>query len=298
MPIGGFRLTVMINTHANSAQLPFVKAHGTGNDFVVVDAVAHTVNFDAQQVAVLCDRHKGIGADGLLRIAPAGEFDVADANFFMDYRNADGSVAETCGNGLRVFARMLIELGYEHAGTFTIGTRAGTVTATVGHDDTHFANVAIEMGHPHASATSARIGVGTESGTFSGVPVFMPNPHCVVVVEDVADAGSLHAAPILEDSGAFPTGANVEFIASRGAKHIMMRTFERGVGETLSCGSGACAAASVWASHEGLELPWSIQVDVLGGTLHVDANEIGRLTLRGPAQVVAQGTVQGDLWRS
>ena len=286
----------MTLTPANLTQLPFVKAHGTGNDFVVVDAVAHTLNLDAQQVSDLCDRHKGIGADGLLRIALASEFDVADARYFMDYRNADGSIAETCGNGLRVFARMLIELGYEQVGSFTIGTRAGTVLATVDPVDEQFANVAIEMGIPKVSAQLSHVGVTTESGTFSGVPVFMPNPHCVVTVDDTAEAGALHAAPALDDHGIFPQGANVEFIARTAGDHITMRTYERGVGETLSCGSGACAAASVWANQEGLELPWSVRVDVLGGTVHVDCSESGTLTLRGPTQIVAQGTVLGDSW--
>jgi len=285
----------MTSTPANSAQLPFVKAHGTGNDFVVVDAVADKLDLDAKQVANLCNRHQGIGADGLIRIVRSSEFEVADANYFMDYRNADGSIAETCGNGLRVFARMLIELGYEQMGTFSIGTRAGTVTATVEPGDVQFANIAIEMGHPRQSA-SALVGVTTDSGTFSGVPVFMPNPHCVVIVTDLDNAGSLRTAPALDDLVVFPQGANVEFIARRAAHHITMRTFERGVGETLSCGSGACAAATVWATHENLELPWSVQVDVLGGTVFVDCSEAGSLTLRGPAQVVAQGTLLGDSW--
>jgi len=286
----------MTHTPSKLAQLPFVKAHGTGNDFVVVDAVAHTVNFESQQVADLCDRHTGIGADGLLRIALASVFEIADANYFMDYRNADGSVAETCGNGLRVFARMLIELGYEQVGSFTIGTRAGTVTATVDPQDAEFANIAIEMGTPQLSPDSSLVGVSTESGTFSGVPVFMPNPHCVVIVDDAADAGSLHTAPALDAEGVFPQGANVEFISRTAADHITMRTYERGVGETLSCGSGACAAAAVWAREEGLELPWTVQIDVLGGTVYVDCNESGILTLRGPAQIVAQGTMLGDSW--
>jgi len=122
----------------NLEHLPFVKAHGIGNDFIVVDAVAQVIDLNANQVARLCERHKGLGADGLLRIAPASEFGVSDAKFFMDYRNADGSIAETCGNGLRVFARMLIELGYENFGVFAIGTRAGTVTAMVYAQDEHF----------------------------------------------------------------------------------------------------------------------------------------------------------------
>jgi diaminopimelate epimerase len=286
----------MTHTPSNLAQLPFVKAHGTGNDFVVVDAVAHTVDFDGPQVAFLCNRHQGIGADGLLRIARASDFNVADARYFMDYRNADGSIAETCGNGLRVFARMLVELGYEQAGPFTIGTRAGTVTAFVDREDTNFSNVSIEMGIPRGIDEAAHVDVATDLGSFTGKPVFMPNPHCVVIVDEVADAGNLLSPPVIAAPTIFPQGTNVEFVASKGSSHISMRTHERGVGETLSCGSGACAAAFVWATEEGLESPWTIRIDVLGGTVYVDCDESGSLTLRGPAQIVAQGTVLGDSW--
>jgi len=282
----------------NLEHLPFVKAHGTGNDFIVVDAVAQVIDLNANQVARLCDRHKGLGADGLLRIAPASEFGVSDAKFFMDYRNADGSIAETCGNGLRVFARMLIELGYENFGVFAIGTRAGTVTAMVYAQDEHFQDIAIRMGQPGIDHSHERVDVTTENGTYSGIPVFMPNPHCVSIVDNVVAVGDLIAVPTLRPNDLFPNGANIEFITGHGEAHVVMRTHERGVGETQSCGSGACAAASVWAIRQGLDSPWTIQVDVLGGTVHVDCDELGVLTLRGPAQLIAHGTVQSDLWMS
>jgi len=276
----------------------FVKAHGTGNDFIVLNAVEQDIDLDANQVAMLCDRHKGIGADGLLRIAPARDFGVVDAKFFMDYRNSDGSIAETCGNGLRVFARILIEQGYETFGVFKIGTRAGTVTAAVNAQDVHFKDISIRIGQPNMDFSHEEVSFTTKSGTYSGRPVFMPNPHCVTIVEDVALVGDLIEAPILQPNRRFPNGANIEFISSHSEAHITMRTHERGVGETLSCGSGACAAASVWATRLDMVAPWTIQVDVLGGTVYVDCDELGFLTLRGPAQVIAAGTVQSDLWMS
>lgn len=275
--------------------LPFVKGHGTGNDFIVIDAVAVEVYLSASDVQAMCDRHKGIGADGVLRVAHASEFAIKDAKFFMDYRNADGSIAETCGNGLRVFARFLVENGYESRGKFAIATRGGLVEATVRVDDAEFADIAINMGKASLVAVDD-INVFTEEGTWPGIGVHMPNPHCVSVVDDIDDAGELLEAPTVTPEGTFPQGVNVEFIAEKSNAHIAMRTFERGVGETLSCGSGACAAGYVWAQHQGLATPWTVQIDVLGGTVFVDSDSSGDLTLRGPAEFVASGTYDQFVW--
>jgi len=281
----------------STAQLPFLKAHGTGNDFVVIDSVNLDIQISQQQVIALCDRNTGIGADGLLRISRAAEFGVVDAQFFMDYRNADGSLAETCGNGLRVFARYLVENQLESPGRFSIGTRAGTVQAFVDPHDTKFENIAITMGEPTRSLVSTAPTVTTEISSWPGEAVFMPNPHCVTVVDDIHAAGALIDAPNVAPSEIFPTGANVEFIERVTDKHIKMRTFERGVGETLSCGSGACAAAFVWASRSALPADWTVQVDVLGGTLFVDSIDEGSLVLRGPAEFVASGYLIGEQWQ-
>ena len=271
--------------------LPFIKAHGTGNDFIVIDAVAQNIELTGEQVTSLCHRNTGIGADGILRIAKASEFEIFDAHYFMDYRNADGTLAETCGNGLRVFARVLVELGYQERGTFTVGTRAGTIRVTVSPDDRQFANISVQMGKAQPSEFQT-ITVQTEAGSWSGHGVFMPNPHCVVQVNDLDSAGTLINPPKVLPVEVFPDGVNVEFIAPVGENHIAMRTHERGVGETLSCGSGACASASVWASANDLVTPWTVQVDVLGGTLFIDSALDGTLTLRGPTQVVATGNAR------
>lgn len=281
----------------STQQIAFLKAHGTGNDFVVIDAVTNAFDLHPIQVAQLCARHTGIGADGLLRVAKASEFGITDAQYFMDYRNADGSLAETCGNGLRVFARYLVEHQLESPGKFTIGTRAGTVQAFVDPHDTEYKNIAINMGVPARSLIETAPTVTTEISHWTGTAVFMPNPHCVTVVDDVHGAGSLLDAPNIAPTEIFPEGANVEFIESISPTHIKMRTFERGVGETLACGSGACAAAYVWATRNGLPADWSVQVDVLGGTLFVDSVDEGSLVLRGPAEFVASGYLIGDQWQ-
>ena len=258
----------------------FRKGHGAGNDFVVLPEPVP--GLDVATVVALCDRHRGVGADGVVQVVREGD------HYFMDYRNADGSLAQTCGNGIRVFSRYLVEAGLEKPGTFVVGTRAGDVQVTVRVDDTNFDDIAVEMGSATGLEQSP-VTVTTDAGTFEGMPAYMPNPHCVSVVESLDEAGGLHDVPHATPSDAFPEGANFEFVERVTDNHISMRTYERGVGETLACGSGACAAAAVWARHQGLNAPWTVRVDVLGGTLYVDSDEHDVLTLRGPARFVASG---------
>lgn len=265
-----------------TSRIPFLKGHGTGNDFVIVPDISGVLDLTPEHVARLCDRHMGIGADGMLRVVRGS------SAYFMDYRNADGSVAETCGNGLRVFARYLVEAGLQERGTFQVATRAGDVTVTVRPDDVDFDDIAVHMGVP-VGESEPTAHVITDGGHYTGTPMWLPNPHCVSVVDDLAAVGTLAEVPTVDPVSTFPEGANFEFIEPRGPAHIAMRTFERGVGETRSCGSGACAAAAVWATREALPAGWSMRVDVLGGTVHVDSGFDGSVTLRGPARIVAQG---------
>lgn len=275
---------------------PFLKGHGAGNDFIVLDATNGGVNPAEKSVEVLCDRRKGIGADGVLRIAPASEFNVTDANYFMDYRNADGSLGLTCGNGLRVTARFLVENGYEQVGSFQIGTRAGTVTAHVSAEDKNFENIAIDMGKFNSLADE--LTVTTDTGSWQASGINSPNPHAVSIVGNIWDAGSLSDYPSVTPDNNFPDGVNFEFVEPKSPTHIAMRTHERGVGETLACGSGSCAAAQVWAIKNELEPGWSVQVDLLGGTVFVDQDLTGSLILRGPAQIVATGNISPQLWQA
>lgn len=267
--------------------VPFLKGHGTGNDFVVIADFDGTLNLAPEAVVAICDRHKGIGADGILRVVREGDV------YFMDYRNADGSLAETCGNGIRVFSRFLVEHSLVKPGTFAVKTRAGLIDVTIAADDTTFSNIAVKMGKP--TSVEGQPTVTTESGSWQAAARFIPNPHCVSVVDSLKDAGTLHAVPSVTPAQIYPEGANFEFIEQRGDRHIGMRTHERGVGETLSCGSGACSAADVWAQRQGLTAPWTVQVDVLGGTVWVDSDEEGSLTLRGPAVFVATGVISPEL---
>lgn len=277
--------------------VPFRKGHGTGNDFIVVSGLGgHFVEPETltpELAQNLCDRHRGIGADGILRVANASDFEVNDAKYFMDYRNADGSVSATCGNGLRVFARYLVEAGLEDRGQFTIGTRAGTVTVAISETDVDFTNIAVTMGH--VSLGPMDITVETETGSWPAVGIAGMNNHAITIVDDIAQAGSLTQIPTALPVGTYPDGVNFEFIQAKSPTHIAMRTHERGVGETLSCGSGSCAAAYVHATSNHLNDPWTVQVDVLGGTVYVDSDTDGTLTLRGPAVFVASGNIEPSL---
>lgn len=273
--------------------MAFAKGHGTGNDFVIIPDLEGSNDLTADQVRFLCDRHRGIGGNGVLRVVrtryQAGFSEMAGrAEFFMDYRNADGSDAEMCGNGVRVFALFLREQGLVESPELTIATRGGLRTVRVNDDDT----MTVDMGQATTPQVRAMPVVEVGERAWPAVGVLVPNPHAVVFVDDLADAGDLRSAPVVVPPAVFPDGVNVEFVVWHSPEHVAMRVFERGVGETLSCGTGACAVA--WAAaRRGVEPSSSvIRIDVPGGTVHVSETAAGHLLLTGPASIVAYGTVR------
>lgn len=284
-----------------SAGIPFAKGHGTGNDFLILPDLQGELDLTADHVRRLCDRHHGIGADGVLvvtrtAVAPA----VADqrgAEFFMDYRNADGSLAQMCGNGSRVFVRFLLEEGLVLPGEVPIATRGGTRVATI---DGEGAMVSVQMGTATVLAVPELMVTARGSHEPNPQPalgVLMPNPHAVCWVGDVAEAGPLTQAPEVSPAEAFPEGANVEFVARVGPDHLRMRVHERGVGVTQSCGTGACAAAvATWVRDGQVPNGQQMRVDVPGGTLRVDWRPGGQVVLRGPAVIVARGRIEEQWW--
>jgi diaminopimelate epimerase len=280
--------------------VPYRKGHGTGNEFILVNGLdgyfADPQSLTPQIAQKICNRETGLGADGILRVARASEIDADDAQYFMDYTNADGSKSATCGNGLRVFARYLVEAGLESRGQFTIATRAGTVMVAISETDTDFTNIAVTMGR--VSLGPMDVTVHTETGSWPAVGIAGMNNHAISVVNDISDAGALDEIPTALPAGTYPDGVNFEFIQTKSPTHIAMRTHERGVGETLSCGSGSCAAAYVHATSNHLNDPWTVQVDVLGGTVYVDSDTDGILTLRGPAVFVSEGFIDSSLLQS
>lgn len=261
--------------------LAIVKAHGTGNDFVVVEDLDDALVLDDAVVAGLCDRRRGVGADGLVRIAPG-----AHGSVFMDHRNADGSRPEMCGNGIRVLAKYCFDRGILAGSTATVETRSGE-RRVVAHRDAsgHVSHVGVDMGVPAVGGLETLLDVGGTPVTASLVG--MGNPHAVVFVDDVATAPVEVLGPALETHPAFPDGVNVEFAAAGPGAGIEMRVWERGVGETASCGTGACAVA-VAAAETG-RAPRRVEVSLPGGVLHVDYAETVEMT--GPAVEVYEARV-------
>lgn len=274
------------------AGVPFRKGHGTGNDFVLLFDPEATLPLPASVVAAICDRHSGIGADGILRAVRSTYADRPHegTEWFMDYRNADGSLAEMCGNGMRVFARDLLERRAITSGRHRILTRGGVVQVEV----PEVGEVTVHMG---VIAPRATVEVAVDDRRWWAVGLDIPNPHAVVHVEHLTDAGSLRQPPVVTPAEVFPDGVNVEFVLPIADDHIAMRVHERGVGETQSCGTGACAAAYAHAMHTGRATQmWQMRVDVPGGGLAVTHHGDGRLSLTGPVAFVADGTLAASLW--
>ena len=274
------------------------KGHGTENDFVIVPDPDGALQISAAQVARLCDRRAGIGADGLLRVVrtarfleqeplPGYEDQAAEAEFFMDYRNADGSVAEMCGNGVRVFALYLRARGFVGDATeFGVATRAGVKRVTLADAGPTSAEVTVDMGVPVFPTTRGDITVAVKGVPKPAVDVDMGNPHAVVFVDSTDDAGPLYEPPEVSPSGSYPEGVNVEFAADVAPRHLAMRVHERGVGETRSCGTGACAVMIAAARRDQAAPGTEYTVDVPGGRLRFVERPDGRLEMTGPAELV------------
>ena len=266
----------------------FLKGHGTENDFVLLPDPAGTVHGEltAERVRALCDRRAGIGGDGVLRVVRAsGPDSPGSAEWFMDYRNADGSTSEMCGNGIRLFARYLVDEGLaDGTRPIPVDTRDGVKILTV-HGDL----ITADMGSPKVLGETT---VGVDGHTWPARHVDMGNPHAVAFVDSLDDAGRLWDPPS-HDPEVYPEGVNVEFVVRRGDRHVAMRVHERGSGETRSCGTGACAvmvaaALADGARPEGEDVAY--RVDVPGGTLTVTWTADDRVLLTGPAVIVARGT--------
>jgi diaminopimelate epimerase len=272
-----------------AGSVEWLKGHGTENDFLLLPDPDGSVHgeLDPALVAAVCDRRRGVGADGVLRVIrcdayadPAARAAAGRAEWFMDYRNADGSTAQMCGNGLRVLARYLWQAGLadEAADPLPIGTRSGVREVAQRPDG----QIRVAMG-PATVGPEVKVTVGGRS--WPALSVEVGNPHAVAFVDDLDLAGSLSSAPAY-DAMEFPAGVNVEFVTRPGPGRLAVRVYERGVGETRSCGTGACAAA---VAARRLDAQPGYAVDLPGGRLDVSWSSGGELLLTGPAQIVARG---------
>ncbi|WP_086828288.1 diaminopimelate epimerase [Allokutzneria sp. NRRL B-24872] len=277
-------------TTLNSVGIEFAKGHGTQNDFVVLADAEGKLELTDDRVRALCDRNRGLGADGVLRVVRSEH--VADApestqaKWFMDYRNADGSIAEMCGNGVRVFANYLVHRGLAKPGGFLVGTRAGDKPVTVNDDGT----VTIDMGPARIVGESTATVAGR---AFHGIAVDVGNPH-LVCVTDVEIADLDLTVPPGHDPVLFPHGVNVEFISQLSDAELRMRVHERGVGETRSCGTGTVAAVAAFLHQTGRGTG-QLLVTIPGGQVCVSIGA-DTSTLTGPAVLVAEGTLSDSWW--
>ncbi|MRS12411.1 MAG: diaminopimelate epimerase [Actinobacteria bacterium] len=280
--------------------LEFVKMNGIGNDFILIDDLDATLEMEPEAVAWFCDRHFGIGADGLILVRPATS---PDADFYMHYFNADGSIAEMCGNGARCFAKHVIDSGLvsSSADSLVIETLGGLRPVTFTRDsDGQMLTATIDMGEPALAPERIPTGIPgthvydcpieTPQGEVRITAVNMGNPHVVTWVDDVDAAPVETVGPFLEHHGLFPQGTNVEFAEFVDDQTLRIRVWERGVGETLACGTGACAAmvAGVLSCRTGRQAT----VELPGGELLVRWHENEHVYLTGSAAVSFAGTVE------
>lgn len=279
----------------------FAKYHGTGNDFVMIEDVDDRIHLDGESIAALCDRRRGVGADGLIRIAQA-----PDADFFMDYYNADGEVAEMCGNGIRCLAKLVHDRGLSDSGELDIATRAGLKHLVLQIEGGTMERVTVDMGPPSLERKAVGMS-GEPTDTFIGQPldvagrtftataVSMGNPHCVLFLEPSDDLAGLDVprlGSLVENMSELFTGrTNVEFLKPAG-QVLETRVWERGSGETFACGTGACAAL-VAASLAGL-VGREARVRFPGGILDLVWSDDDHVRMTGPAVCVFEGEVDED----
>ncbi|MBI2340193.1 MAG: diaminopimelate epimerase [Deltaproteobacteria bacterium] len=260
-------------------KLYFTKMQGAGNDFVLLNTISHPVDNLSRLAKKLCDRHFGVGADQLLAAAPSTKGD-----FRMDIYNADGGRVEMCGNGIRCFVKYLRDHGITPKTSLAVETMAGMIYPELiaGHPGTtgETAWVKVNMGKPVLEGRNA-----------DGWVISMGNPHCVLFVDDVDSADVEKIGPRIENDPFFPNRANVEFVQVMDKKNIRLRVWERGAGETLACGTGACAA--VVASVENNKTGRSVTVRLRGGNLEIFWDEAsGNVFMTGPATTVFEGEME------
>lgn len=273
-------------------RLPFTKMQGLGNDFVVLDAMQTPIELSTAQIRRLADRRFGVGCDQVLMALPA---DRAGADFGYRIFNADGGEVEHCGNGVRCLGRFLVDHGYAGTGRMTVSTLSGLTHITLREDG----HVTVDMGPPRlepnqiplsAPARRTEYALTVDGASVPFAAVSMGNPHAVIRVEDVDEAPVTTLGPRLQQHPAFPRQVNVGFMQVLDSTHIRLRVFERGAGETLACGTGACAAVVAGRLAHGLDE--HVRVSVPGGELTISwAGEGQSVWMTGPGETVFTGEI-------
>jgi len=276
------------------AAMDFSKLHGTANDFVYVDARRGLPGDPAALATRLCDRHRGIGADGLILLLPS---ETADCR--MRIYNSDGSTAEMCGNGIRGFAKFVLDGGLMRDNPLRVETDAGVKTVSAELDGGRVRRVAVDMGAPEWSGRRIPVDADGEiverplevaGRTWSVTCLSMGNPHCVVFVDDVASLAVPEIGPRFEHHPFFPKRVNTEFIRVASPTRLEMRVWERGAGETMACGTGACAAALAAARTGRAERRCTVALP--GGELEIEWRADDHVVMTGDAVEVFRGRIE------
>ncbi|HKW77840.1 MAG TPA: diaminopimelate epimerase [Candidatus Limnocylindria bacterium] len=263
----------------------YVKSHGLGNDYIVIDPAKVPFAVTPEAVRLICDRHTGVGSDGILLVAPP-----RGADFGVRIFNPDGSEAEKSGNGIRIFAKYLREHGYTDRDRFTIDTAGGRVAVQLALREGRVAEVTADMG---TVAFDPRDAIDIDGGPLPVTVLSIGNPHCVVIVPDLATIDVRGLGPRIETHPAFPARTNVQFAQVLSRSRLRIEIWERGAGYTLASGTSSCAAAA-GAHREGL-VDREVTVTMPGGDLFVTVGEGYAMRLRGPVEEVTTGDLGPDL---
>ena len=265
----------------------YVKSHGLGNDYIVIDPANVPFAVTPEAVRLICDRHRGVGSDGILLVSPGG-----GADFGLRIFNPDGSEAEKSGNGVRIFAKFLRDHGYTDEDRFTLDTPGGRVTCALEHEDGRVARVTVDMGKPRFDALDS---IEVDGRRLEVTSVSMGNPHCVVIVPDLTKIDVHALGPKIERHPAFPKRTNVQFAEIVSRSEVRILIWERGAGYTLASGSSSCAVAAA-CQRKGLT-DRDVTVSMPGGQLAITIADDGEIRMRGPVEEICAGDLSPDLLR-
>jgi diaminopimelate epimerase len=271
-----------------NATFDFVKSHGLGNDYLVMDAAKLGLELTPARIRAICHRNTGIGSDGILAVSKS-----ASADFAVRILNPDGSEAEKSGNGLRIFAKFLYDHGYTKKTEFTIHTLGGVVNARLILDDGCAVAVRVDMGRAVIDRKLTKLDVAAQTLDITSLSV--GNPHCVIIVDDLAKIDLLKLGPLIEHHHAFPKRTNVQFAQVFSRHDVRALIWERGAGHTLASGSSSCAVATACFDKKLVDSPVTVHME--GGDLAIEIDKSLCLVMAGPVEEICEGTFSEEFRR-